>query len=383
MMQTVIFDLDGTLLNTIDDLADAGNWVCRKNGWPEHSAEAFKQMVGHGIPNLVQRFSPEGARSPLLQAAALAKFSEYYGAHCMDKTAPYAGIPELLAALRAEGAQLAVYSNKADEFSRALIRRYFPDTFALVLGKRPGIPVKPDPAGLRKILEELPCPPRLHAFRGGQRRGRAHRPQRRTARLRGRLGLPGRGGAGRRRRRGHCRRSRRCAGGRPLPGALARGPAARLTAFARMKKELPWPGSSFFVRGAPLPGQRAPERSEGAVRPERVRPLRQICRGEAGMPAPQHLAVGDVSWGALAPGCDAAAPLGGAFGGNAAPGWAGGVRVLSSLRPSGLVGPVVFVGLVCAVGLAGDGAVGSVVPVRIAAAAARREQRQQRRRGQD
>jgi phosphoglycolate phosphatase len=166
MMQTVIFDLDGTLLNTIDDLADAGNWVCRKNGWPEHSAEAFKQMVGHGIPNLVQRFSPEGARSPLLQAAALAKFSEYYGAHCMDKTAPYAGIPELLAALRAEGAQLAVYSNKADEFSRALIRRYFPDTFALVLGKRPGIPVKPDPAGLRKILEELPARPASTLFVG-------------------------------------------------------------------------------------------------------------------------------------------------------------------------------------------------------------------------
>ena len=116
MIKTILFDLDGTLLNTIDDLADAANWVCTQHGWPTFPVETYKHFVGNGIPKLVERFSPENARTPEQLAATLAEFSARYDAHKEDKTAPYPGIPELLAALKAEGVQTAVFSNKADAF---------------------------------------------------------------------------------------------------------------------------------------------------------------------------------------------------------------------------------------------------------------------------
>ena len=116
MIKTILFDLDGTLLNTIDDLADAANWVCAQNGWPTFSVETYKHFVGNGIPKLVERFSPESARTPEQLAATLAAFSARYDAHKEDKTAPYPGMAELLDALQAEGIQTAVFSNKADEF---------------------------------------------------------------------------------------------------------------------------------------------------------------------------------------------------------------------------------------------------------------------------
>ena len=166
MYQTVIFDLDGTLLDTIQDLADAGNWVCRRNGWPEHSVEEFKQMVGGGIPNLVKRFSPEGSRSSLLLACTIAKFTEYYGAHNMDKTRPYDGIPELLARLGERGVAMAVYSNKADGFSREIVEHYFPGVFQLVRGHIKGTPVKPDPAGIHALLKDLAADPARTLFVG-------------------------------------------------------------------------------------------------------------------------------------------------------------------------------------------------------------------------
>ena len=166
MYRTVLFDLDGTLLNTIADLAAAGNHVCRKNGWPEYSVAEFQAMVGHGIPNLVRTFSPESAQDPETLAASLAEFSAYYSTHSMDHTVPYPGIPELLDRLNAAGVQLAVCSNKADEFSRLLIEHYFPGCFALVRGKREGVPVKPDPAVVHGILSELSADPAGALFVG-------------------------------------------------------------------------------------------------------------------------------------------------------------------------------------------------------------------------
>ena len=166
MYRTVIFDLDGTLLNTLADLTAAANRTCRENGWPEHTLEEIQGMVGHGIPNLVRQFSPPKARSPLMVMNTTACFNRHYAGHNMDSTAPYAGIPELLAALKAAGVQLAVCSNKADEFSRVMAEHYFPGVFALVRGNLPGTPVKPDPAVARGILTQLGADP-AHAVMVG------------------------------------------------------------------------------------------------------------------------------------------------------------------------------------------------------------------------
>ena len=125
MIHTVLFDLDGTLLNTIDDLADAGNWVCAQHGWPEFTVEQFKHMVGNGIPKLVERFSPADARTPEQLAATLAEFTARYDAHKEDKTAPYPGIAALIDALNTAGVQCAVFSNKADPLCGKIIEHYF------------------------------------------------------------------------------------------------------------------------------------------------------------------------------------------------------------------------------------------------------------------
>ena len=167
MIKTILFDLDGTLLNTIDDLADAANWVCTQHGWPTFPVETYKHFVGNGIPKLVERFSPENARTPEQLAATLAEFSARYDAHKEDKTAPYPGILELLAALKAEGVQTAVFSNKADTFCGKIIEHYFgPDSFSLVRGSRPGVPTKPDPAGVYSLMADLGADPQSTLFVG-------------------------------------------------------------------------------------------------------------------------------------------------------------------------------------------------------------------------
>ena len=148
MIKTILFDLDGTLLNTIDDLADAANWVCTQHGWPTFPVETYKHFVGNGIPKLVERFSPENARTPEQLAATLAEFSARYDAHKEDKTAPYPGILELLAALKVEGVQTAVFSNKADAFCGKIIEHYF------------------GPAGVYSLMADLGADPQSTLFVG-------------------------------------------------------------------------------------------------------------------------------------------------------------------------------------------------------------------------
>lgn len=145
MFKAVIFDLDGTLLDTIGDLAAAGNATLAALGLPGHSVEAYKQMVGNGIPKLIERFLPPDRRSAADQAAAAALFFPYYDAHKEDTTAPCPGIPEALAALRSAHIRLGVVSNKEDALTQSVIAHYFPGVFDAVSGHVPGTPVKPEP----------------------------------------------------------------------------------------------------------------------------------------------------------------------------------------------------------------------------------------------
>ena len=165
MYTHVIFDLDGTILNTIDDLADAGNHVCAAHGWPIHPVEAYKLMVGGGIPNLVSRFSPDGVSEEEL-ARVRGEFSAYYNLHKEDKTAPYADMPRVLEMLKAAGVQVSVLTNKADHLAGPIVERYYPGVFPLVRGALPDVPVKPHPAMLRGLMETIGAVPETTLFVG-------------------------------------------------------------------------------------------------------------------------------------------------------------------------------------------------------------------------
>ncbi len=142
----VIFDLDGTLLNTIGDLAVASNAMLALRGLPQHSYDDYCQMVGNGIMRLVERALPEPLRTPYTVQAARADFLRYYTEHIDTYTTPYDGVAELLTELHRRGLLLAVASNKFQAGTSKLISRFFPSIpFAAVLGQREGVPLKPDP----------------------------------------------------------------------------------------------------------------------------------------------------------------------------------------------------------------------------------------------
>ena len=165
MFPYVIFDLDGTLLNTIDDLASAGNHVCALHGWPAHPAEAYKRMVGNGIPKLVERFAPPGTDREALERA-FQEFMAWYGVHKEDRTAPYPGMAETVRRLKAAGVSAAVLSNKADELAGPVVEHYYPGVFPLVQGALPGLPAKPDPALLHQLMERMGAKPEKTLFVG-------------------------------------------------------------------------------------------------------------------------------------------------------------------------------------------------------------------------
>ena len=165
MYSYVIFDLDGTLLNTIDDLADTGNHVCALHGWPAHPVEAYKRMVGNGIPKLVERFAPAGTDRDTLDQA-YGEFMAWYGVHKEDKTAPYPGMEGAALRLKQAGVSIAVLSNKADEMAGPVVEHYYPGVFPIVQGALPDLPTKPDPTLLYKLMERMGADPKATLFVG-------------------------------------------------------------------------------------------------------------------------------------------------------------------------------------------------------------------------
>lgn len=143
-----LFDLDGTLLNTLEDLADGTNHALASFGYPRRTLEEVRRFVGNGAANLIAQAVPAG-RDP---APVLKAFQAYYPTHCRIKTAPYPGVPEALAELR-EKYPIAIVSNKPDAAVKPLCAHYFPDIFAL--GETAGCPRKPDPAMVRKAMEAI------------------------------------------------------------------------------------------------------------------------------------------------------------------------------------------------------------------------------------
>lgn len=155
----VIFDLDGTLLNTIGDLANACNYMLSLRSLPQHSYEAYCSFVGNGIRRLVERALPEELLTEEYVKAARADFMEYYMAHIDEITQPYDGILSLVATLQERGYKLAVASNKFQSGTSKLIAKFFPDTpFVDVCGNREGVPLKPDTALVDIILEKAALP---------------------------------------------------------------------------------------------------------------------------------------------------------------------------------------------------------------------------------
>ena len=166
MYQTVIFDLDGTLLDTLQDLAAAGNHTLSALGLPTHPTEAYRAMVGNGIANLVKRMLPEAHRGESTFTLARSMFESYYSKHVKDLTLPYPGIETMLRALKSAGVQMGVASNKADAFTQAMVADYFPKRFGAVAGLRDDFMPKPDPGILLWLMQSLRALPAATLYVG-------------------------------------------------------------------------------------------------------------------------------------------------------------------------------------------------------------------------
>lgn len=156
MKKLVIFDLDGTLIDTLDDLRDSVNYALKEYGYPLKDREHIRQSIGNGVAMLVARCIPEGKDNPNY-GEVLKKFKAHYSIHSEDQTHPYKGIIELLTRLKALGYKLAVCTNKINALANTMIKAMFPGAFEMIQGDDPSLKNKPSPDMIDKILNDLGC----------------------------------------------------------------------------------------------------------------------------------------------------------------------------------------------------------------------------------
>ena len=154
MINTVVFDMDGTVLNTLDDLTDAVNYVFSRFDLPPRSAEEYRKFFGNGIGYAMKCAAPEDTPDSLFDKM-IPVFREYYDKHCLDRTRPYDGILELMKALKKKGYKMAIVSNKIDSAVKELNERFFSEYVSVAIGEKPGIKRKPAADTVLAALNEL------------------------------------------------------------------------------------------------------------------------------------------------------------------------------------------------------------------------------------
>lgn len=153
MIKGIIFDLDGTLLNTIEDLANACNYALTTLGFDTYPVEQYKTFVGNGRYKLIERMLPKDKLNNENINKALELFDNYYENHMVDMTKPYEGIVDMLDKLKEKGIKLGVVSNKPHEFTTEVVKSYFDDRFEMVYGHRANNPIKPDPSTVFEVID--------------------------------------------------------------------------------------------------------------------------------------------------------------------------------------------------------------------------------------
>ena len=157
----IIFDLDGTLVNSLGDIADSMNNVLQRYGFPSHELQAYKHFIGNGLKNLVREALPEGSRDGKLIISCFDSMMEEYRNNCINKTRPYDGIIELLNELATREMKLAIFSNKVDDLTKKVVMTLLPlSNFEIVMGFSAEIPRKPNPLGAFLISQTLGIPPK-------------------------------------------------------------------------------------------------------------------------------------------------------------------------------------------------------------------------------